>query len=301
MATKAEYEAKIREAELAGDTATFNDLSDRLEVLNSEQPLLLRELRKNTEEIGAVISELAPDFPEIRNIQAKGKAAYAFGGLIKAYGGGMLEKMMYGMGGAYKIPSYQGGGVVPEDQLAFLHKGEEVRTPEQARASNSLNLDLGSIQRAVEDGITNAMSKAEVKLDTTEITVNVKSTATAGADIEAFMENNNTRVSTLEGETKTFARTLKTHDDQITALNNDLDSLDIENAAELWDSVETLRTDVRNIEADFTGRFTSFDSQITSLRRDLTQNYTDHREILSTANTARMTAEKAMSRSMSST
>jgi len=281
----------------------IDNLNNKITTYQKDVANKMIELQRTAEEANAIIQEYATTEPGV--YQAARGTGLAKGGFVSnmlSYGMGGLAKMLnYGMGGAYKIPSYQGGGVVPEDQLAFLHKGEEVRTPEQARASNSLNLDLGSIQRAVEDGITNAMSKAEVKLDTTEITVNVKSTATAGADIEAFMENNNTRVSTLEGETKTFARTLKTHDDQITALNNDLDSLDIENAAELWDSVETLRTDVRNIEADFTGRFTSFDSQITSLRRDLTQNYTDHREILSTANTARMTAEKAMSRSMSST
>jgi len=225
----------------------------------------------------------------------------------------------FGMGGmAKKIPSFQGGGMMPEDGLAFLHAGEEVRTPEQQRAAQTLNIDTDRIQRAVEDGITTAMSNTEVKLadteviakldtdtvklDTTEITVNVESTATAGgAEIQAFMDNSTARMSALEGETQTFTNVIKSQSEEITALNQEIQSLDIQTSADLWDSVEDLRTDVANINADFSGRFTSYDNQITSLRRDLTENYNAHREIQSTAQQARSTATQAMSRTMNTT
>jgi chromosome segregation ATPase len=108
-------------------------------------------------------------------------------------------------------------------------------------------------------------------------------------------------MSALEGETETFNSAIKGQSEEITALNQEIQAMDIQTAADLWNEVEDLRTDVTNINADFSGRFTSYDNQIGSLRRDLTENYNAHREIQSTAQQARSIATQAQARTMNTT
>ena len=266
-----------------------------------------------------------------------------------------------------------------ETGLAFLHKGEEVLTPDQRRADQTLknvevDIDTDAIQKAIEDGIETAMSKSKVKfekdtviaeledntvvladrtveladrtveladrtveladrtvsldttevravlenntvsLDTTEIiarldtdtvravldtdTINVNVTADftggAGADIEAFIENNNARLTALEGETEAAS----SNRSEIDALAQELSALDIENSVQMWNEIESLRTDVKNVNSELTGRFTSFENELISIRSDLTTNWNDHVAITGAAYQARITAEKALARAM---
>jgi len=287
-------------------------LNVRLAEYAKDNVRLIEEYRRIAEESNAVIQEYSKDFFEVEQAAAG----------TSLRGGGIVEKIMnFALGGLVRgIPSFQGGGMMQEDGLAFLHAGEEVRTPEQQRADQTLKkveIDTDAIQKAVEDGIDAAMGRAEVKLadtevtakldtdtvklDTTEITVTVNTSAIAGgADIEAFIENNNARLSALEGETESFKIAINNNESQIEELTQQMSVLDVENSVQLWNNIESLRTDVKNVNSEVTGRLTSYDNQLIALRRDLTDNANEHTSIAGIAAQARAAAEKALARAMNS-